>query len=241
MLNNEVIFIIIIIISFGVIAGSIRLGKEWLIATPPIIFLISIIFLPQFGKIFGITVGLSLPLFASTFLATDIAAEHYGKSIAQKIVWLGFFAEISLLVFSQIFLRVSVIETSQPINDAFHTVFASTPRIVVSSLTAYLISQHWDVWFYCWLRKKMQNRYLWVRNNLSTITSQFLDSFIMTFLAFWGILPDLLPFALTLWLIKIFLALCDTPFIYLSYKLLGKPLPIRYSHARGMDSNSPTP
>lgn len=213
------------LLSFVVVLIALKFGKEWLIAIPPIFLIFANIFVPQLISVFGIVTSLALPLYAAIFLATDVVAEHWGKREARKIIWIGFIGMVALVIFSQIIIRANVLEMSQPINEALSLIFGFTPRIVLGSMVAYVISQNWDVWVFHSLKEKTGGRFLWLRNNASTISSQFIDSFIFVFIAFYGVLPGLVQFALSVWVLKVGIALFDTPIVYLSYGILGKKRP----------------
>lgn len=189
---------------------------------PPLLLVLANIFASQVIYIFGIPSTLALPLYAAIFLSTDIISEHWGKKKALKVIWMGFAAQILLLIISQLILLANVSNMSIQLNEALKIVFGFTPRIVFGSLIAYVISQNWDVWLFYKLKKKTHNKQIWLRNNASTISSQLIDSSIFITIAFYGIVPNILIFIISAWLLKILVALLDTPFIYLSYKMLGK-------------------
>jgi len=87
-------------------------------------------------------------------------------------------------------------------------------------MTAYLISQHHDVWAFHFWRDKTKGKYLWMRNNASTMVSQLLDTSIFIVLAFYGNAPILTMIG-SQYLIKVLIALCDTPFCYIFVKWCG--------------------
>ncbi|MCF8309137.1 MAG: queuosine precursor transporter, partial [Bacteroidales bacterium] len=94
-----------------------------------------------------------------------------------------------------------------------------------ASLSAYLVSQRHDVWAYHYWRKKFtSSKSIWIRNNLSTMVSQFLDSLVFTSIAFIGVYPPeiLLEILLTTYFLKWIVAAADTPFIYLASLIKSK-------------------
>jgi len=115
--------------------------------------------------------------------------------------------------------------------DAMMTLFSVTPRILVGSMLAYIIAQSLDVWLYTRIRTWSGDKMLWLRNNGSTLISQIVDTLIFTavgltaftWLPFEGIIPPELfwPIFATTYTIKVLMALLDTPFMYLSYKVKG--------------------
>ena len=98
--------------------------------------------------------------------------------------------------------------------EAFESVLGNTWRIVLASFIAYIISQNHDIWAFLFWRKKTEGKYLWLRNTLSTIVSQFIDTVVFLFIAFYGQFP-IGGMIVGLFIVKVILALVDTPFIYL--------------------------
>ena len=165
-----------------------------------------------------------------TFLFTDVISELYGRRIASRVVWIGFGANILMviLVYGGKLLPPAPFWEIQP---AYEFILSMIPRVVLASMTAYLISQHHDVFaFYFW-RQKTKGRFLWLRNNASTMVSQALDTGVFITIAFWGIVPagTLANMLLSQYIIKLAIAAGDTPFCYLLVGLLKErakqPLP----------------
>ncbi|RLG68080.1 MAG: VUT family protein, partial [Methanobacteriota archaeon] len=104
---------------------------------------------------------------------------------------------------------------------SFAEVLGPAPRIVAASMVAYLVSQHHDVFAFHFWKKKTGGKHLWIRNNASTVVSQLVDSVIFITLAFYGVTP-LLPLIFGQWVVKMFIAVMDTPFCYLACKLIEK-------------------
>ncbi len=165
-----------------------------------------------------------------TFLFTDVITELYGRRIASKVVWLGFGANLlmAILVFGGRLLPPAPFWENQP---AYESILGMVPRIVLASMVAYLISQHHDVFAFHFWRQKTKARFLWLRNNASTMVSQALDTGLFITIAFWGVVPAqiLANMLLSQYIIKLVIAAGDTPFCYLLVALLKdkiKPLPI---------------
>ena len=165
-----------------------------------------------------------------TFLFTDVIAELYGRRIASRVIWAGFGANLLMviLIFGGKLLPPATIWESQP---AYESILGMVPRIVLASMIAYLISQHHDVFAFHFWRQKTKGRFLWLRNNASTMVSQALDTGLFIPIAFWGTVSTevLTEMLLTQYIIKLVIAAGDTPFCYLLVALLKnrvKPLPI---------------
>ena len=162
-----------------------------------------------------------------TFLFTDVIAELYGRRIASRVVWLGFGANILMviLVFGGGLLPPAPFWEDQP---AYESILGMVPRIVLASMIAYLISQHHDVFAFHFWRKKTKARFLWLRNNASTMVSQALDTGVFITIAFWGLVPTgiLVNMLVSQYIIKLAIAAVDTPFCYILVGLLkGKVKP----------------
>ncbi|HIZ77556.1 MAG TPA: queuosine precursor transporter [Firmicutes bacterium] len=175
---------------------------------------------------FGLEQTLGNIVFAATFLITDIISEVEGKEQAKQTVHIGIFTTVCFLALTQIWL----LYTPSPNDWVFphiQQVFTISGRVMVVSLLVYAFVQRLDVWLYhkWWdfTKKKYgdAHRFLWLRNNGSTLISQFLNSILFNFGAFWGIydLGTLFSITLTTYLIYIATTLADTPFIYLARKI----------------------
>lgn len=169
------------------------------------------------AKLFQISVGI-IP-YPITFLITDIISEIYGKKRANQVVTTGIFASVFSLGIIYIANTVPAIENS-PVTDALFTkVFGQTALAVVASMIAYLIAQYIDIQVYHFWKKTTHGKMLWVRNNFSTMTSQAIDTFsVLLLLCSFKILSwDLfVPLFVSGFIFKIFIALIDTPFMYLA-------------------------
>ena len=102
------------------------------------------------------------------------------------------------------------------VHSATQTLFNFTPRFILGSLLAYFISQHFDVWIFHYIKKKTQGRHLWLRNNVSTMLSQAIDTVIYGVVVWWGVVDFVtaMQLAAAKYLFKIIIALTDTPFLY---------------------------
>ncbi|WP_425387478.1 queuosine precursor transporter [Aquimarina latercula] len=172
---------------------------------------------------FEISVGI-LP-YPITFLITDIISEVYGKRKANQIVTAGIFASFfSLLI---IYASKEVPATSwSPINDeTFTEVFGATAIAVFASMMAYLFAQYIDIQVFHFWKKVTKGKHLWIRNNFSTFSSQFIDTLtVLVLLCSTGII-DWDRFGILLlngFLFKILVAALDTPILYLSVFILRK-------------------
>ena len=182
---------------------------------------------------FGMEQTLGNILFASTFLVTDLLSEFYGKKASQKAVNIGIACSLAFIVISQSWL-IYVPAESDWAMPHMQAIFSNTPRLMLTSFVVYAICQRFDVWAYhgwwAFTTKKYgdSKRFLWLRNNGSTLLSQLLNSLLFTFGAFAGTyeLPTLLSIFWSSYIIFIVTSLADTPVMYLARYLVdhkGKP------------------
>tara|TARA_B100001057_G_scaffold498606_1_gene606184 strand:- start:2215 stop:2934 length:720 start_codon:yes stop_codon:yes gene_type:complete len=172
-----------------------------------------------FGQTF--TVSMGAIMYSGIYFATDLISEKYGRKEANKAVILGAISNIVImftLVLSTYYLPSEIASSSNSVHSAISTLALYSPIFVIGSITAYLISQTFDVWIFHKIKKMTNGRYLWLRNNVSTLSSQALDTFIYTFV--WVLAGELsfltaLSIALTKYIFKFIIAIIDTIFIYL--------------------------
>lgn len=163
--------------------------------------------------------------FPVTFLITDIIEEVHGKGKAQEFVAIGAVTLLFVLIIMAIAVVLPFAERSS-VKEEYDEIFGTTIRIVIASMIAFLLSQTHDVWAFNFWKKRTRGRFLWLRNNLSTMASAFLDTTVFMFIAFYGISDKFTAsyvFSLIIpyWLVKIFFAVCDTPLCYLGVRWLN--------------------
>lgn len=178
---------------------------------------------------FGMEMTLGNILFASTFLVTDILSENFGKAEARRAVFLGIATSVLFIFISQTWM-LYIPSSSDFASPSIHTIFSNTPRLMFSSLAAYAVCQLFDVWLYhkWWdfteKRSKDRKRFLWLRNNGSTLVSQLINTVLFNVMAFAGIysVSTLVSIIVSCYVIFIVTSLVDTPFVYLARKLHEK-------------------
>lgn len=219
---NEMLFFIAIIVNFlGVTLAYKLFSKTGIYAWIALATVIANIEVVKCVDIFGLPLTLGNVTYGSIFLATDILNEKYGREKAQKGVFLGFFSLLVLTLFTQIDL-LYIPSSNDFAQGAMQTIFALTPRICLGSMLAYLVSNTMDVFLYKKIRDILpSDKFLWVRNNAATMTSQLVDTILFTFIAFFGVFPlsIVLKLCFTTYVLKLIIAVCDTPFLYLAKRI----------------------
>jgi len=164
---------------------------------------------------FELSVGI-LP-YPITFLITDIISEIYGKKKANQVVIAGIFASFFSMIIILIANYTSAINNSPINNELFSKVFGLSPIAVLASMLAYLFAQFIDIRIFHFWKRKTNGKHLWLRNNFSTFSSQFIDTLtVITLLCSFGVLPWNLFSTLLIsgFLFKIIIAFLDTPILY---------------------------
>ena len=224
---NELLLIITLLLSFGGTILFLKVfGKGRLFAWIGIATVFANIEVTIVVHAFGMDQTLGNTLFAATFLATDILSEIYGKKEATKGVFAGLFTSLTFILLS--FMWVHYIPAESDWASGFvKGLFTNTPRMLLSSLIAYAISEWIDVQLYhAWwnlTEKKTgdHKKFLWFRNNFSTLISQFVNIVIFNFGAFWGIysFAELVAITGACYVIYVVTSLLDTPFVYWARKI----------------------
>ncbi len=220
-MDNSSLFIFQTLIGLFFVLLAFRFGLYWIMALIAVQAVLMNIFVLKMMNVFGFEITGGNVMYASIFLGTDMICEHYGKEKARKAVWVGFFASIFMIIMSQfmIWYSPSQLENGVLLHNTFTTIFSLTPRIVLASMAAYLISQNLDIYIYSAIKKATKDRFLWLRNNGSTMISQLFDSVFFTFVGLYGIVANsenVWHIIIFTYIVKVGIALMDTPFIYLS-------------------------
>ncbi len=216
---NHLLWFILLLTNFSMILLFYRLfGKTGLFVWIAIAAIVANIQVLKLVKLFGMNATLGNIVYASSFLVTDILSENHGKEAARKGVALGFASLIASTFLFQ--LALLFVPSGQDwAQEPLQSVFGFMPRIALASLFAFGISQTHDIWAYdFWRLKRPGRNFLFLRNNASTMVSQFIDSLVFTVIAFGGAfsLPVLLSIFLSSYFLKWLVALLDTPFLYLA-------------------------
>lgn len=181
------------------------------------------------GKIvslFEISVSVGIFMAPLTFLITDIVEEVYGKEVVKNFIIGGVISLVMIFLYTALFVYLEP-HSRYDFNYEYGIIFSSSLRMIIASIVAFILSQTHDLIAFEWWKKKTKGKALWIRNNLSTITSQLIDTFVFMMIAFYNITPKftlmfILQLAIPYYLFKVLFAILDTPFVYLGVKWLKK-------------------
>jgi len=228
-MSNELLWLLFALVNFILIVVIYKIfGKTGLfawIAMGTILANIQVAKTIDFN-LFGIHLVATLGnvMYGTLFLVTDALNEKYGIKDARKAVFIGFFSLLSTVIIMQ-FAIWFIPNIDDIAHESIDTIFSLLPRIALGSLSAYLVSQLFDVYMFQKIRSKLPgDKYLWVRNNGSTLISQLIDTTIFVPIAFLGIMDFniVVDIFITTYIIKVLVAFLDTPFVYIIKRI--KPL-----------------
>lgn len=230
---NELVLIAQVFLFYGGLIGMYRwLGRTGILAWSILATLAANIECLIQLNAFGMSMTGGNILFASTFLATDIVSEISGKKEASKMVTINIIISILFVVISQSWLLFQ----PNDVDFAFphvRGIFTQVPRIMIASLVTYAVVQKIDIalyhviWTFTTKRSKNSQKFLWLRNNLATIISQFINSILFNFGAFYALTEQYTAhycwiISMATFTIYIITSFLDTPFIYLARHLTQK-------------------
>lgn len=229
---NELILAASVVLIFGAVLVAYRLfGDVGLYGMTVAVTILSNIEVLILVVAFGMEQTLGNVLFAATFLITDILSENSGKKAANRAVFLGISVSVFFVALTYSWMLYEPAD-SDWVMPAIRTVFSTTPRLVLASMSVYAVSQLLDVWLYHkwwdWSDKKFgsHRKYLWLRNNGSTLISQLVNTVLFNLGAFAGMegyTPALLTsIILSGYAIYVVTSLLDTPVVYLARRIHDK-------------------
>ena len=227
-MRNEMFWVLMLFVNFfSIIFIYKKFGKLGLFIWVPISSILANIQVVLLVNLFGFETTLGNIMYAGGFLVTDILSENYGEEEAKSAVKLGFFSMIVTAILMKIAVSFapSTVQEGAENFQSLKMIFDFLPRILFAGLIAYGISQRHDVWAYkFWKNRFPSKKHIWIRNNMSTLVSQLIDNLVFTAIAFAGVYPleVLVEIFLVTYVMKVIVATCDTPFVYLASYLKDK-------------------
>lgn len=221
---NEILLFVEIIIVFSMLVLAKKFfGKDGLFAWLGIAPIIANIQVLKCIDLFGISATLGNVLFSSVFLATDMLSEMYSEKDAKKGVAISTASVIFFLMIMQLSL-VFMPNKIDVVHNAMNKIFSLSPRVCLASVSMFVLANVVDVKIYDALKRKFKNRKMWLRNNLCTMICNCAENFGFCFLAFYGVYSnaDIISIAASTCIIECIVAICDTPFLYLSKTAIMK-------------------
>jgi len=201
---------------------------------------------------FNLTAGVII--WPVVFITSDLINEYFGKPGVKRISYLT--AALIAYAFLVIFITMNLppaawwLDANSSdgagnyfnIDFAFNKIFGQGQRIILGSLTAFIIGQLTDVFVFQKLRAITGPKKLWMRATGSTLVSQAIDSFVVLFIAFAGVFStkQIIAIGITNYIYKFVVAIVLTPLIYFGHNLidnyLGKEHALRMSDEAAAES-----
>ena len=195
---------------------------------------IQVLHLAKFAT-FPEPLALGMVVFATTYLVSDILVEHYGAKAARRAISLSFISQILVTVLMVLTLGhppltegiadPQIVATANTNYQSMFNLFTPTPRLLFASLISYALSQLFDIWVFQKIKNLSHGRFVWLRQNVSTLLSGLLDSFIFGYIAFVFLNPTPISFSalitsyvLGTYVLRQIINLLGTPVMYLSYR-----------------------
>jgi uncharacterized integral membrane protein (TIGR00697 family) len=186
------------------------------------------------AHLFGLTIPLTVGMipFPVTFLLTDLLNEFYGKRAARFVTWVAFAMAVLAYLVLYLALEIPIAERTRAadwsgVTEAgFDNVFRGSLRMIVASLTAYLVAQLVDIGLFHLLRRATRGRMLWLRATGSTVVSQAIDTVTISLVAWYGkmSLGEIFAIMLSSYLLKFCIAVGLTPAIYGAHAIVERVL-----------------
>ena len=163
------------------------------------------------------------------FTINDVITEVYGKERTRSVIRSGLLIILFILLFSLFATNLPPSSRFAASEKAYDTIFGLSARIAAASLTAFALAEFMDVFIFAKIREKFGKKALWFRNNASNFVSQFIDTSVFMFLAFYSLdkafgdnFPFLIGLIIPYWLLKCFMSVIETPLVYLGVNWLKK-------------------
>lgn len=163
------------------------------------------------------------------FCINDMITEVFGKARARSVIWSGLVVIFLIFLFSLLATSLPPSSRFAGTEKAYDLIFTYSARIAIASLTAFAVADFLDVYIFSKMREKLGKKALWLRTNLSNLVSQFVDTTTFISLAFYALdkpLAENVGFLWSLilpyWLLKTFMSVIETPFVYLGVKWLRR-------------------
>jgi len=218
-MTNEIVFIITFLFLGTTILTAFKFGKHYLFILSATFTIICNSVLGIEFNAFGLTISWGVVIYSLIYLITDLLSEFFEKGSAYKATIIN----IAIQIFFCIYIAISMklIPTGNIIfYEHLKGLFSTTSRFTIAGIIA-SIGGFADVYLYEWMKEKLHRFPLYIRNNLSTITGQAINSSVFFTIALYGVVDNLIEIIISAILIKVFISILDTPFLYLA-KMIDK-------------------
>ncbi len=171
-----------------------------------------------------LTASVAIFVFPLTYVINDILIETAGKKRAISFMQSGMKVLVFLMLFNLLAVALPASGRFASSSDAYNLIFSKSLRMTLASLVAFYLSEKLDIYVFAKIREKLMTKGLWLRSNVSNIVSQFFDTSIFMFLAFysgdnfWFVWQLVIPY----WILKCIFSIMETPLTYWGVDWLTK-------------------
>ncbi|MBU4269635.1 queuosine precursor transporter [Candidatus Dependentiae bacterium] len=220
---NELIFFLHIISVVVATFLALRLGKSALVGLICLETVLSNLFVLKQMTIFGLNATCADVFVIGIVLGINLLQEYFGIEFSKKTIKISFFAMFFYLLMS--FIHLSYIPSQHDwAHILFNEILRFTPRIVIASMFAYFVSLRFNASFYARLNEKFDGKYLVLRNIISIIFTQLIDTIIFVFVGLFGIVGSPVQVIVVGFSIKVLITFIAMPIIGFTKKYLIKNL-----------------
>lgn len=209
---NEVLFFIQIFIIVVFASVALRMGKEALTAWVAIQALIANLFVLKQITLFGFDVTASDAFAIGSLLGINFLQEYSGVEKARRATWICFFFMLFFVAVSHVHLlyQPSLYDTSQ---SSFVQILSLAPRLLSASMAVFFVVQWVDIKFFSFLKNRFPNFGFATRALIALVFSQFLDTFLFSFIGLYGMVVSVVNVIAVSFIVKLSVIFCMTPLL----------------------------
>lgn len=219
-MSNEWLLVtqILAVIVFSL--GALRLGKEALLSWVALQGVLANLFVVKQIDLFGLHVTCSDVYVVGSVFGLNLLQEFYGKEASKKAASATFLGMLFMVVMSKFHITYSpsMLDWS---HSAYSVILEFMPRLLIASLSVFFLVQLFDVRFFAFLKRRLPNMPLTLRNGLSMVTSQGLDTILFTFLGLYGVVGSPWHVIFVSFSIKLIVITLLAPFSLLAKRAVG--------------------
>lgn len=216
---NEIIFLFYAFVIAGAALAALWLSYEALVAFLCVQIILMNLFVTKEILFFGFVATAADVYTIGIALTLNLIQEYYGIDKARRTMWLGFYAALFYVFLS--YIHCLYIPAPADFTQChFLALLTPMPRIIAASLISFLIAQTVDRYLFAYLRRVWQRGHLILRNNISIMISQLLDTIIFSFLALYGVMSSIKDIIVVSYAIKLITLMLVSPFLVCASKLV---------------------
>lgn len=218
---NEALFFgqIAVVIAFGCIA--LRMGKSALTAWICLQAVLANLFVLKQISLFHFHITCSDVFAIGGVFGINLLREYVSKDAAKKALWSCFFIMLFFVLMAKLHLlyQPSLHDTTQ---GSFEAILSSSPRLLCASLIAFFVAQSIDLGLFNLLKERCPSISLSVRNGISLVSAELIDTLLFSVLGLWGLVANLTDILLLSFFIKLILIACMSPLIHLAKRFVNE-------------------